>query len=239
MEIHEQVVASIGPLPPEQTESEKALANEVSVIEQRAMSIVIHSAEDFEQAGEFGRQLKQQSAMVKEFFAPMKDAAHQAHQQICAREKAMLAPLVSAEKTLKTAMGNYQLEMERIRREKEEEIRRAAKAEADRKLAEASALEDKGDVAGAEAVLAGAAMLDQAGSNFRLETEKAKAAGIGSTMDWEIVSVDESKVPTHFNGAEIRPVDVSAVLKLVRASKGNISIPGIEFKETVKISIRR
>lgn len=239
MEVHEQVVASIGPLPPEQTESEKALANEVSVIEQRAMNIVIHSAEDFEQAGEFGRLLKQRSAMVKEFFAPMKDAAYQAHKQICEREKAMLAPLVSAEKTLKTAMGNYQLEMERIRREKEEEIRRAAKAEADRKLAEASALEDKGDVAGAEAVLAGAAMLDQAGSNFRLETEKAKAAGIGSTMDWEIVSVDESKVPTHFNGAEIRPVDVSAVLKLVRASKGNISIPGIEFKETVKISIRR
>ena len=164
MEVHEQVVASIGPLPPEQTEGEKALANEVSVIEQRAMNIVIHSAEDFEQAGEFGRQLKQQSAMVKEFFAPMKDAAHQAHKQICEREKAMLAPLVAAEKTLKTAMGNYQLELERIRREKEEEIRRVAKAEADRKLAEASALEDKGDVAGAEAVLAGAAMLDQAGS---------------------------------------------------------------------------
>ena len=36
----------------------------------------------------------------------------------------------------------------------------------------------------------------------------------------------------------IRPVDEKAVARLIKMSKGQIKIPGIEYKETVSVSIR-
>jgi hypothetical protein len=66
-----------------------------------------------------------------------------------------------------------------------------------------------------------------------------KTAGVSSKKDWEIESVDSALVPVSVAGIEIRPVDIKAVLKLIRATKGAIQIPGIKVKETSVISIRK
>ena len=63
----------------------------------------------------------------------------------------MLQPLSNAEKILKQTMGAYIAEQERIRREAEEAARRAAQAEAERRLQEAIALEAQGKSAAADA----------------------------------------------------------------------------------------
>ena len=91
-------------------EEEKALSQSVSEVEQMAASIVINSEADYKSAAEFGRMLKQRNAQVTEFFAPMKKAAHEAHKNICDREKAMLDPLKKAEATVKSIMGNWVME---------------------------------------------------------------------------------------------------------------------------------
>ncbi len=239
MDQKEEVVAVIQSDSSTATVQETEMGKEVTAVEMEAGAIVINTDEDYESAAAFGRTIKQKTAQVQEFFAPMKKAAHDAHANICAREKAILAPLVEAERILKKTMGNYLMEVERRRKEEEERQRLAAQAEADKKLQEAMALESAGKTDEAEAALEEADFVDSIGRNITVSAEKPKAAGTSSTVDWEIVSVDDSKVPIDVAGICIRPVDTKAVLKLIRASKGQIKIPGVAYKTVAKLSFKK
>lgn len=237
-EVAETVVAVV----PVTQVDEQQLTREVTDIEFRAGAFTIHTEEDYSRAGEFGRELKQQSARVKEFFGPMKDSAYKAHRAICDREKAMLKPLENAEKIIKKTMSAYIQEQELKRREQEEAMRRAAEAERERKLEEAAALESAGDNEGAELAMTEAVVMDTAAASasyFVPAAPKPKVAGVSTAKDWEILCIDESNVPVMFSGVNIRPVDRSAVMRLIRASKGTINIPGVAYKEVAKMSFRR
>lgn len=243
MNENETTVAVISAAEVEQTEQEQVLSRAVSEIEFQAGAIIIDNEQDYQNAASFGRMLKQKSSDVKEFWKPMKDATHRAHTEICNREKAMLQPLVNAEKILKETMGAYVTEQERKRREAEEAsrkaARKAAREEADRKLQEAIELEDKGDKVTAAAVIEEAEIMDEAAATVAVAAEKPKASGVATKKDWKITSVDSSKVPTSVAGVEIRPVDMAAVMRLIRMSKGKIHIDGIEYEETVQMSFRK
>lgn len=232
----ENIVAVMPELEPV---DEQQLTQEVTDIEFRAESFVIQTPEDYEAAGEFGKMLKQKAAEVTGFFKPMKDSAYQAHKAVCDREKAMLTPLKNAEKIVKKTMGDYLMEQERIRREAEEAARRAAEEERERKLKEAMALEAAGDKEGAEAAVEEAVVMDEATGYSVPAPVKPKVSGVSTSKDWEITSIDTAKVPVNFNGMELRPVDQAAVMRLIRASKGSIAIPGIAYREVAKMSFRR
>ena len=232
----ESIVAVMPELEPV---DEQQLTQEVTDIEFRAESFVIQTPEDYEAAGEFGKLLKQKAAEVTGFFKPMKDSAYQAHKAVCDREKAMLTPLKNAEKIVKKTMGDYLMEQERIRREAEEAARRAAEEERERKLKEAMALEAAGDKEGAEAAVEEAVVMDEATGYSVPAPVKPKVSGVSTSKDWEITGIDTAKVPVNFSGMELRPVDQAAVMRLIRASKGSISIPGIAYREVAKMSFRR
>lgn len=232
----ESIVAVMPELEPV---DEQQLTQEVTDIEFRAESFIIQSPEDYEAAGEFGKLLKQKAAEVTGFFKPMKDSAYQAHKAVCDREKAMLTPLKNAEKIVKRTMGDYLMEQERIRREAEEAARRAAEEERERKLKEAMELEAAGDKEGAEAAVEEAVVMDEATGYSVPAPVKPKVSGVSTSKDWEITSIDTAKVPVNFNGMELRPVDQAAVMRLIRASKGSIAIPGIAYREVAKMSFRR
>ena len=232
----ESIVAVMPELEPV---DEQQLTQEVTDIEFRAESFVIQTPEDYEAAGEFGKLLKQKAAEVTGFFKPMKDSAYQAHKAVCDREKAMLTPLKNAEKIVKKTMGDYLMEQERIRREAEEAARRAAEEERERKLKEAMALEAAGDKEGAEAAVEEAVVMDEATGYSVPAPVKSKVSGVSTSKDWEITNIDTAKVPVNFSGMELRPVDQAAVIRLIRASKGSIAIPGIAYREVAKMSFRR
>ena len=232
----ESIVAVMPELEPV---DEQQLTQEVTDIEFRAESFVIQTPEDYEAAGEFGKLLKRKAAEVTGFFKPMKDSAYQAHKAVCDREKAMLTPLKNAEKIVKKTMGDYLMEQERIRREAEEAARRAAEEERERKLKEAMALEAAGDKEGAEAAVEEAVVMDEATGYSVPAPVKPKVSGVSTSKDWEITSIDTAKVPVNFSGMELRPVDQAAVMRLIRASKGSIAIPGIAYREVAKMSFRR
>ena len=215
------------------------LANEVSYIEKKAGEVVIRDNDDYELAGEFGKELKRKAAQVTEFFKPMKEQAHQAHKAICDREKAVLAPLSNAERVIKAKMSAYVTEQERKHKEQEEALRRAAEAERERLLAEAVQAESDGDSEAAEIAMADAVVMDEATRYTIPEAEKPKVSGVSASKDWQITMIDDSVVPIEFAGMELRPVDDKAVLRLIRASKGRIKIPGVEYKEVAKMSFRR
>lgn len=235
-QVKETIVAV---LPATETNDEKELSQAVTAIEFQAESIIIETDDDYRNAAEFGRALKRKAAEVTAFFKPMKDAANKAHKEVCDREKTMLSPLKNAEQILKETMGRYSLEQERKRRELEEKMRRQAQEEAERKLEEAIKAEEDGDKDSAAAAMLDAQMIDQVSRSSALEIERPKADGAYVTKDWEIVEIDSGAVPLAIQGVCIRPVDKAAIMRLIRASKGEIQIPGVIYKETAKMSFRK
>ena len=235
--VDEMVLATIEPK--ETTNEEEELTVQVSDIETIANTLVVLDEKDYEAAGEFGVKLKTKIAEVTEFFAPMKKAAHEAHKNVCDREKQMLAPLKSAEATLKKTMGEYVTKKERERREAEERARKLAREESERKLTEAAEAERKGDIAASEAALLDAEISDTASRSITINKQQSYVKGVSAKTDWEITDIDASKVPDDVMGVTIRPVDEKAVIKLIRASKGKVQIPGITYKEVSKMSFRR
>ena len=232
----ERVVAVVEPL---SSAGEEELATEVTDIEIKATELVVNNDQQYQDAGEFGVILKQKMAEVTEFFAPMKKAAHDAHKQVCDREKTMLAPLKKAESILKKSMGDYAMKKEQERRAAEEAARRLAQEEADRKLEAAIASERNGDTDELNAAMIDAEIADNASRMVTVESDTPNAKGTRVSKDWEITNIDVSKVPNSVAGVVIRPVDTGEVMRLIRASKGTIQIDGITYKETTKISFRR
>lgn len=215
------------------------LQKQVNGIELQAEMMTVSDDAGYKAAGEFGRLIKQRTSDITGFFKPLKDAAFKSHREICDKEKSMLDPLKNAEKLLKKSMGDYAAEVERKRREEEARIKAEAEAEAQRALAEALKLESEGDVGGAAAVMQNAEMVESYSQNAAVTAEKPKANGISSGIDWEITNVDDKTVPIDMSGIALRPVDTAAVMRIIRASKGTISIPGISYRQIQKIGFRR
>ena len=101
------------------------------------------------------------------------------------------------------------------------------------------ALEAAGDKEGAEAAVEEAVVMDEATGYSVPAPVKSKVSGVSTSKDWEITNIDTAKVPVNFSGMELRPVDQAAVIRLIRASKGSIAIPGIAYREVAKMSFRR
>ena len=218
--------------------AEEALDKEINVVEASAALVTVHSDEEYAQAGEITKAVKKMQKKVTEYWEPLRVSAKKTYDDVLARKKEMLSPLESAEKILKSKMGDYAAEKERKNREREEAMRRLAQQEVERKLAEAAEAEAAGDAAGAEFAMAEAEVMDDISKSGRVSGVAPKAAGVSTSRAWKITNIDSSKVPVEIAGAIIRPVDEKAVMALIQATKGSIKIPGIEYEETVNISIR-
>lgn len=231
------VLDTAGPSELARPPEEAKLDQEVSLIEQRASSVVITSDDDFAAAGEMTKQVKEMQKQVTEYWEPMRKSTYDAYTAVNQHKKEMLDPLAKAEKILKLKMSDYSKEQERIRREQEEARRKAAQEEFDRKMAEAAEAEAKGDALGAEMAMAEAEVAEGiAVGSIRAQAPKVK--GVTQTKTWKITGIDRDKVPVNFAGMELRPVDEKLVLQLIKTSKGNIVIPGVTYEEDLVIGIR-
>ena len=117
-------------------------------------------------------------------------------------------------------------------------MRLLARQEMERKLEEAAAAEAEGDAVGAEFALAEAEVMEGVASSSVIRAKPPKADGVSRSRTWEIVEVDSSMVPVNFGGEEIRPVDLKAVMRIIKASKGTVQIPGIKYEEKTTIGVR-
>lgn len=232
------VLGTVGTAQVGRTEEESKLDRQVSLIEQQASDVVVASEEDFVLAGELTKQVKEMQKKVTDYWEPMRKSTYEAYSAVNQHKKEMLDPLASAEKILKRKMGDYTIERERRRREQEEAMRKAAEAEMARKLEEAEEAESRGDAVGAEFAMAEAEVMEGVAVSGGIRSQAPKAKGVSQTKTWKITKIDSEKVPISLNGMELRPVDEKLVLQLIKASKGKIAIPGVEYKEDVIISVR-
>lgn len=217
---------------------ETEIKQETSLIEEKAKSVTVDSDTGFTIAGELTKQVKRMQKQVVDAWEPLRKSTYEAYTTVNKNKTQMLAPLESAEKILKKKMGDYSMEMERKRRAQEEAMRRLARQESERMLAEAAAAETAGKNDEAEYHMAEAEVMEDVSVGGKIAASAPKTAGVSQSKSWKIVGIDSSKVPVAFGGEEIRPVDERVVMRLIKESKGTVQIPGVQYEETVSISVR-
>lgn len=217
---------------------ETLLNEEVSVVESRAAAMMILSDDDFQNASALTKDVKAVQKRVDAYWEPMRESAYTTYKNITDHKKAMLDPLKKAETILKKKMSDYLIEKEKRRKAEEERLRELARKEVEKKLEEAADAEAQGDMASSEYALVEAEVMDDMVATVSVGKTATKADGIIQKKAWKITGIDLSQLPTEFGGVLIRPADESAIMGLIKASKGAISIPGVMFEETVQISVK-
>lgn len=161
----------------------------------------------FQRAAEILKDAKALSKSIEDAFAGPKKAAHEAHKKITALETALLAPLKNVEQILKTAIGGWQMEEARKRREEEAKLAlEAQKRREDEQLEAAAQLEAAGEHEMAEAVVAAPVPVPV------VSLPKPKAEGVSTAMVTTFRVLDPSKVKREF-----LLVDEAKIRKLVQA----------------------
>jgi hypothetical protein len=217
---------------------DKVFANEIAEVMSKVKDIVVVDTATYETAGNALVYVKSTQKKVIDWFAPLKDAAYKSHKALTTRESETLVPLNDAEKKIKNAMSDYSMAQERIRREKEAEIRRQQEEEKRRAFEEAQKLEQEGKTEEAEQALTAAIEAEDMAQFIHVEMPKPEVKGISTQTDWEVSITDETKVPDYLMGICVRPVDLGAIKRLVKASQGKIKIEGISVRETMSMRAR-
>lgn len=215
---------------------EQAIKERALTVVEASKAITITNEQDYTTAAEFLKQVKSSGNAVKEFFRDMKVQAAAAHKAICDKEKSYLNPLSEAESHIKRLMSAYVMEQGRIRREKEAELRRKQEEVARKAADEAAKLEAQGKKEEAEATLDMAVQIE----NLKpvVELARPKIQGVAYAVDYDVEVVSAALVPVNIMGVELRPVDLSAVKRIVKAAKGKVQIPGIRITETKSMRVR-
>ena len=218
--------------------AETELDQEASAIELRAQGMAVSNDTDYVCAAEMLKEIKATQKKVTEYWEPLRASAKDAYDRVLSRKKDMIDPLKSAEEILKSKMTAYSDEQERKRKAQEEALRKLAEAELEKKLAEAAAAEASGDSEAANSAMAEAEVMDDVSVGGSIGAPDVKVKGVSKSKTWKIVGVDASRVPVEINGMVIRPVDEKAILRIIKASKGTVRIPGVIYEETTTISAR-
>jgi hypothetical protein len=210
---------------------------ESTVARLAATSVVVTTADDYQQVGGvILPDLANRQKVIAEFFAPFKNAAHRLHKMICDRENVLLKPLVAKEVDAKYNWQAYERDQQRRRRDDELRLAEVARRqEQDRLAAEAARLES------VEPALA-RSMLEQA---LTVETPVVvlqappPIAGISSSENWKWRPV---------NGDAARAVDLvprcflcldeKKLNAYAKANKGSARVPGLEFYDAGKVTVR-
>lgn len=217
---------------------EMILRGQIDSLVEQAHEMTVETDDDVALATDITRGIKAIAKSVKDYFEPMRLETKAAYDAVVAAKKEFTDPLDAAERELKGKITEYDAEKRRKAAEAEAALRKAAMEEAERKRQAAVEAQKNGDALGAEMAQIDAEALEATAQSVSVKTEDAKASGMSRRKTWVIRSIDENVVPVSVGGAVIRPVDEKAVLALIKASKGTITIPGVVFEETEILSIR-
>lgn len=222
--------------PAESTDIEKALQTSGRLIVAKANAMTISTAQDYESAAQYLKEIKASAAKVKAYWSGPKESAKAAHQAVVDREKGMLKPLQDAEAIIKRLMGSYIQAVEQARRAEEEAARKRQQEESERLLQQALDASEAGDYQAAAVNMAMADMVEQMPAASSIQTPEV--SGISRRKTWKARVTDPNAVPAYFNGMEIRKIDMATLNRIAAMTKGTATIPGVELYEDVTIAAR-
>ena len=171
------------------------------------------------------RKSVQCKALMKVIDAHYKESislAHKAHKAICSARKSMFDPPDQASKIIGKKMANFQRQIQIETAEKQRILDEKAKADHEAECERnAKEMADKGELEAAKAIR-------EMKANPVASKQVAEPVLMTKTKfrkDWFIASMRKTEVPV-----EYLIVDESKIMRMIRAAKGDLQIPGIEFK---------
>lgn len=189
-----------------------------------AQKFSLVTAEDYTLADTLCVGLKElEKSIIADFDEPKRKAS-EAHKAVVAQEKKHLVPVVEARAIYKTKMDSWNTEQRRLAEIEAARLRAEAKKKAeDEALAKAAMAEEFGDTAGAEAIISAPVVVAPVKSY-----EAPKTSTVFQTR-WKYKITNAALIPREY----LVP-DETKIGGVVRATKGAITIPGIEaFSERV------
>lgn len=224
----------------EERDPAKSLGELATGLEAAAMSISVKNETDVMIATNFKKQVAQVKKRVTEYWEPLRVDAKKAYDTVLEKKKEMLGPVERAEKIISGKLGDYAYKIELKRRAEEAARQKALEEATSAKLEEAARAESAGDAIGADMAMAEAEVYDSLSA--QTQEAPAKISGMTQKLGWEIVSLSPGLVPINICGQEVHITNKAVVEQLVRKAieqaDGKISIPGVVFKETMKVSTR-
>jgi len=217
---------------------ELALTPQVNVDELQAFAqLTINTAEQFTAADASLGEIKSRRKQVIEFFAEPKRKANEAWKAIVAREKFFTDKLDAIETLIKRKMLAWTQEQERIRRDKETQLRSEAEAKAaeERKkiLAQAKRNDTLGNEARAEQYREKAEAVKPA-EVYVPVAAPPKTTGLSSREVWKVEIIDKAT----FVKAAAENQTLQAFIEInttgLKSLAGKVEVAGIRFyKESV------
>ncbi len=231
----------------------------------RAAALLVTDNPSYEVAAGVLVDIKALRKKISESCDPVIAAGLLAHRTALAQKKDLEAPLTAAEATIKSSMGAYTAEQERLRREEErrraaeerrqeaEQRRLIAEAEAarrkeeERRLAEAAALEEAGKAEEAEAVISAPIPEPEIPPAPPIPAptpvrEMPKAAGVSTRAQWSAEVTDlMTLVKAVAEGkAPLATVmaDQTTLNSLARSLKGAMDFPGVRVTSRQVVAAR-
>lgn len=182
----------------------------------------------YEEAGVFSRLRKTRRNAIVALFKEPVDHAFKAHRAMTKMRNDLDMPEKIALGIINQKMINYTNEQERIRRAEEQRLREIAQQEAeDRQLAEAERLEKAGEVEAAEQVIEAPPVVHVP----IVESEVPKIKGVSMRTTWKARVINVAAVPREWMIPNQQSLDAFA-----RSTKGNSTIPGVEFDEVQTVA---
>lgn len=121
------------------------LVDEKKTVLEKTKDLKIYTGDDYRKAKGFWAQIRMLRGKVKEAYQPLIDQAHRLHKDAIAKRDEFDKPLEAAEKTVKSALAEYDRIQDQRRREEETRLREEARRqEEERRLAQAAELEAMG-----------------------------------------------------------------------------------------------
>lgn len=205
----------------------------------RAKAIKISDQKSLSVANDLILTIKSFRKEINASYDPIIKQIHTAHKEAIAKKKEVEAPLVEAEMILGPQIASYIAEQRRIREAAEEKHReeieaaalKAAEEEEARNKEAEKAMED-GDFEKAEEIMDAPKPMMKA--DFGVDLPKAPVVkGLSVTQRWKFRIIDETKIPRDY----MKPDEVK-IGQVIRATKGKLSIPGIQAYPDDSLSTR-
>lgn len=249
------------------------MTNDVATLKQEAESLTVTAtrmlvtdAASYELAGEFLKGTATYIRRVGEVLDPIVAAAHNAHKVAVAQRDALLRPAQGAKRILGQRMAQWEQEQaelrraaeretQRIREQAEQEARARAAAEQARlqheaetkRLEEAAQLENRGDNAGAERLIAEPLVVGQVAVGVVFTPVPSmppapKVTGVAFPTHWHAEVTDLTALVDAVAVGQ-QPISLllpneQALNQLARALKGTLRIPGVKAVETRTTTVR-
>jgi hypothetical protein len=203
---------------------------EIAQISSRSQEIEINNQNEYEMAIAFARSIKERYSHLDDLRRRITRPLDDAKKGVMDLFRIPTEILSSSEYMVKSKMLQYQHKQEEWRIKEESRLRKEADDEREKLLKKAQKLENQGYAEKAEEIKQQAAEV-VAPPSIQLTIAPV---GISTRVIWKARIIDANLVPRTY----LIP-DENMLNSMARASKGIISIPGVEFYADESVTIKR